>query len=44
MNYDNPYTTEPIPETIKQQVEQLINNLKDDNIETVINNTIVSDP
>lgn len=43
MNYDNPYTTEPIPETIKQQVEQLINNLKDDNIETVINNTIVSD-
>ena len=43
MNYDNPYTTGPIPETIKQQVEQLINDLKDDNIETVINNTIVSD-
>ena len=43
MNYDNPYTTEPIPEIIKQQVEQLIHHLNNDNIETVIDNTIVSD-
>jgi hypothetical protein len=43
MDYDNPYTTEPIPDDVKQNVEQLINCLNDDNIETVINNTIISD-
>ena len=28
MNYDNPYTTEPIPDNVKQQVNDFITNLK----------------
>ena len=43
MNYDNPYTTEVIPESVKIQVNTLINHLNQKNVVTVIENTIVSD-
>ena len=33
MNYDNPYTTESIPESVKIQVNTLINHLNQNNIE-----------
>jgi len=43
MNYGNPYTTESIPEYVKIQVNTLINHLNQNNIVTVIENTVVSD-
>ena len=43
MNYDNPYTTESIPEHVKQKVSYLINYLKKNKSSTTIDNTIVAD-
>ena len=43
MNYDNPYTTESIPESVKIQVNTLINHLNQNNVVTVIENSVVSD-
>ena len=43
MNYGNPYTTEPIPDIIKQKVNILICKLVLQNIPVVIDNTISSD-
>lgn len=43
MNYGNPYTTEEFPSHIKQEISDLVNYLNKDNIETVINTTIVAD-
>ena len=43
MNYDNPYTTEKIPDSVKVKVNDLINHLNQNNVVTVIENTIVSD-
>lgn len=43
MNYGNPYTTEEFPNEIKLRVNSIISKLNNSNIETTIDNTIVSD-
>ena len=42
LNYDNPYTTEPISGHVKTKVNNLIKYLHNRNIEVVIDNTIVA--
>jgi len=43
MNYDNPYTTEPIPSLVKSNVDVLIDHLQKRNIQVSIDNTVVTD-
>jgi hypothetical protein len=43
MNYGNPYTTEPIPDIIKDKVHTLISKLLSQNIQVVIDNTVITD-
>ena len=43
MNYSNPYTIEPFPESVKERILMLINHLDKGNIQTVIDTTIVAD-
>jgi hypothetical protein len=43
MNYNNPYTTEQIPETIKIKVNNLIEHLNKNNVITIIDNNVVLD-
>ena len=43
MNYGNPYTTEPIPDNIKHEINTLINSLNSGNVETIIDTSIVAD-
>lgn len=43
MNYGNPYTTEQIPDIIKNKVYTLIKDLHNDNVTTLIDTSIISD-
>ena len=43
MNYDNPYTTEKIPDSIKERVINIIKGLDSNNVTTIIDTSIISD-
>ena len=43
MNYNNPYTTEPIPVEIKEKINYLINKLKENKIKISIQDDIIRD-
>ena len=43
MNYGNPYTTENIPDSVKEKINRLVYHLDNSNVNTVINTEVVSD-